>query len=302
VITEARLKGTIDDALPASLDDGPSEAGPGWARLLFRRWTVMLGLGLLGLVLLAAAFAPIVARFDPNAIQVAARLQAPSLTHVFGTDDFGRDIFSRVVYGARASLVIGAAVVVLAVGLGTLVGLFSGFYRIADAILSRIVDGLMSFPGLVLAIAMMGVLGASKLSVVLALGIVYMPRVARVVRGSVLVVKELSFVEAAIALGARRSFVLFRHVLPNCLSPLIVQASFIFSYAVLGEAALSFLGVGVPPIEPSWGNMLADSRTYIVKAWWIAVFPGGAIMLTVLGLNLFGDGLRDMLDPKLRKL
>jgi len=204
------------------------------------------------------------------------------------------------VHGARTSLLIGTAVVAFAVGIGTLIGLLTGFFRAVDTVLSRIMDGLMSFPGIVLAIAMAGVLGASSTTVIIALGIVYMPRVARVVRSSVLVVKELSYVEACFALGSGNLYVLFRHVLPNVMSPIIIQATFIFSYAVLGEAALSFLGAGVPPTQPSWGNMLAESRTFIVMAWWMALFPGLAIMTTVLGLNLFGDGLRDALDPKMR--
>lgn len=273
---------------------------PGFLSLLFGRATVVAGSVLICLVLATALLADWVAPFDPNALNVQIRLRPPAAPHLFGTDEFGRDVFSRVVHGARTSLVIGIAVVAFAVGIGTLVGLLTGFFRAVDTVLSRIMDGLMSFPGIVLAIAMAGVLGASTTTVIIALGIVYMPRVARVVRSSVLVVKELSYVEACFALGSGNLYVLFRHVLPNVMSPIIIQATFIFSYAVLGEAALSFLGAGVPPTQPSWGNMLAESRTFIVMAWWMALFPGLAIMTTVLGLNLFGDGLRDALDPKMR--
>jgi peptide/nickel transport system permease protein len=283
-------------------DEELQEDTAGLPYYLFRRKTVVLGLGLIVLVLLASLFAPLLTPFDPNGVKVEDRLLPPSKTHVFGTDDFGRDVFSRVIHGGRTSLVVGAAVVLVAVGLGTVFGLFAGYFKWIDNLLMRMMDGLMSFPSLVMAIAMVGVLGAGVFTVIIALGIVYMPRVARIVRGSVLVVREYPFFEAERSLGAGRLYILFRHILPNCLSPIIVQASFIFSYAVLGEAALSFLGVGVPPETPSWGNILSDSRIYIVQAWWIAMFPGVAIMLTVLGLNLFGDGLRDMLDPKLRKV
>lgn len=279
----------------------PHPREPSFAVLLFSRGSVIIGSALIALMVLTAALADWVAPFDPNMLNIANRLQPPgSATHLLGTDEFGRDVLSRVIHGARTSLAIGLAIVVFAVGIGTLIGLLTGFFNRVDMVLSRIMDGLMSFPGLVLAIAMTGVMGASSATVVLALGIVYMPRVARIIRSAVLVVRELSYVEACFALGATRLHVLFRHVLPNVMSPIIVQATFIFSYAVLGEAALSFLGVGVPPTQPSWGNMLAEARTFIVLAWWMALFPGLAIMITVLGLNLFGDGLRDALDPKLK--
>lgn len=274
---------------------------PSFLILLFSRGSVIVGSVLVTVMVLTALLAHWVAPFDPNALNIANRLQPPGgAPHLLGTDEFGRDVLSRVIHGARTSLAIGVAIVIFAVGLGTIIGLVTGFFNRVDMILSRIMDGLMSFPGLVLAIAMTGVMGASSTTVVLALGIVYLPRVARIIRSAVLVVRELSYVEACFALGATRLYVLFRHVLPNVMSPIIIQATFIFSYAVLGEAALSFLGVGVPPTQPSWGNMLAEARTFIVLAWWMALFPGLAIMITVLGLNLFGDGLRDALDPKLK--
>ena len=275
---------------------------PGVFLIFFRRRSAVVGLGLALVVVLLAVLSPWIVSADPNTVNVEDRLLAPSFVHPFGTDDFGRDIFSRVVYGGRTSLIVGTSVVVLAVGVGTLIGLLTGYYKKVDNLLMRLMDGLMSFPGLVLAVAMMGVLGPGIVTVIISLGIVYLPRVARVVRGSVLVVREYPFIEAEKSLGAGNLYIMFRHILPNCLSPVIVQSTFIFSYAVLGEAALSFLGVGVPPSIPSWGNILSDSRVYIVQAWWIAVFPGLAIMMTVLGLNMFGDGLRDMIDPKLRKL
>jgi peptide/nickel transport system permease protein len=281
---------------------GKQEKQMGLLWYLFRRKSVLLGFGLIVVMVCLVLLAPIVTSYDPTKVNVENRLLPPSSMHFFGTDDFGRDIFSRVIYGGKMSLAIGAAVVLLAVGIGTLIGLFAGYFKMVDNILMRVMDGLMSFPGLVLAISMVGVLGMGFTTVIISLGVVYIPRIARVVRGSVLVVREYPFIEAEKALGASNIYILFYHILPNCLSPIIVQSSFVFSYAILGEAALSFLGVGVPPIIPSWGNILSEARLYIVQAWWIAVFPGVAIMLTVLGLNMFGDGLRDMMDPKLRKV
>jgi peptide/nickel transport system permease protein len=217
-----------------------------------------------------------------------------------GTDNFGRDILARVLYGGRTSISIGVAVVIFGVGGGATLGLLAGYYRWVDNVVMRVVDGLISFPALVLAIGMVGVLGPGAGTVILALTIVYAPRVVRIVRGSVLVIKEHPFVEAAVSLGAGSGYIIVRHLLPNVWSPIIVQASFIFSFAVLGEAALSFLGVGVPADVPSWGNILTDARSYLGTAWWMSLFPGLTIVLTVLTLNVIGDGLRDALDPKLR--
>ena len=217
-----------------------------------------------------------------------------------GTDDVGRDVWSRVIQGTRLSVVVGGAVVLLSFVTGIAFGLVGGFYRALDNVLMRVMDGLMAFPGIILAIALMASLGPSVANVIVALGIVQVPRVARIVRGSVLVIRETPYIEAALALGVADLAVLGRHVLPNCLSPVIVQGTFIFAAAVLGEAALSFLGVGVPPQVPSWGNVLAEGRLYLQQAPWLTLFPGAAIMTCILGLNLFGDGLRDLLDPKLR--
>lgn len=272
---------------------------PRWLRLLARRRATLIGLALVGGVLFVGVLSPLLAG-DPLRIDVARRLTAPGQAHWFGTDDVGRDVWSRVVYGARLSLLVGAAVVALSFVMGLGCGLIAGYYRRLDNVVMRVMDGLMAFPAIILAIALMASLGPSVLNVIVAIGIVYAPRVARIVRGSVLVIRETAYVEAARALGASDVVVIARHVLPNCLSPVIVQASFVFAAAVLTEAALSFLGVGVPPYVPSWGNILAEGRLYLQQAPWLVLYPGAAIMLTIFGLNLLGDGLRDLLDPRLR--
>ena len=271
-----------------------------WLRLLLRRRIAMLGAVLVVLNVLVAVFAPAIGRWEPQRLDVQARLAPPTASHWMGTDDVGRDVWSRVIHGTRLSMIVGGAVVALSFVGGIVFGLLGGYYRPLDNVLMRIMDGFMAFPGIILAIAMMASLGPSVVNVIVALGIVYVPRVARIVRGSVLVIRETPYVEAALALGVPDLIVLGRHVLPNCLSPVIVQGTFIFAAAVLGEAALSFLGVGVPPQIPSWGNVLAEGRLYLQQAPWLTLFPGAAIMGCILGLNLFGDGLRDLLDPKMQ--
>ncbi|MCI0547311.1 MAG: ABC transporter permease [Candidatus Rokubacteria bacterium] len=269
-------------------------------RSFLRRRTAVLGAALVALNLVVAIAAPLLAPRNPEMLNVGARLHPPDATHWLGTDHVGRDVWSRVIYGARLSMLVGGLVVAVAVVAGLAFGVLGGYYRRLDDVLMRVMDGLMAFPGIILAIALMASLGPSVVNVVVALGIVYVPRVARIVRGSVLVVRETPFVEAARALGIPDHRIMARHVLPNCLSPVIVQATFIFAAAVLGEAALSFLGVGVPPQIPSWGNVLAEGRLYLQQAPWLTLAPGAAIMGCILALNLFGDGLRDLLDPKLR--
>jgi len=268
---------------------------------LFRRRLVLAGAVILVAVALAALLAPWLAPYDPMALKILDRLQSPRATHWFGTDELGRDVFSRVVFGARYSLLIGALVVAISTCFGVLLGLAAGFFRRLDGPVMRLVDAMMSFPDILLAIALVGILGPSMLNVVLALVLVYTPRVARVVRASTLVVRELLFVEAARAVGVSTIRILWRHVLPNLMSPILVQASFIFAYAILAEAALSFLGVGVPPEIPTWGTMVAGSQQYAHQALWIVLFPGLAIIVTALSLQLLGDGIRDLLDPRLRK-
>jgi peptide/nickel transport system permease protein len=275
-------------------------AGWRWLSLLRRRRIALVGAILVALNVLVAILAPLIGRWEPQRLDVQARLAPPTPAHWMGTDDVGRDVWSRVVHGTRLSMVVGGAVVLLSFVGGVVFGLLGGYYRPLDNVLMRIMDGFMAFPGIILAIALMASLGPSVVNVILALGIVYVPRVARIVRGSVLVIRETPYVEAALALGVSDPVVLARHVLPNCLSPVIVQGTFIFAAAVLGEAALSFLGVGVPPQIPSWGNVMAEGRLYLQQAPWLTLFPGAAIMACILGLNLFGDGLRDLLDPKMQ--
>jgi peptide/nickel transport system permease protein len=268
---------------------------------LLRRRLVLAGAAVLAAVALLALFAPWLTPYDPMALKILDRLQSPRATHWFGTDELGRDVFSRVIFGARYSLLIGALVVLISMVCGVLLGLAAGFFRRLDGPVMRLVDAMMSFPDILLAIALVAVLGASMTNVILALAIVYTPRVARVVRASTLVVRELLFIEAARALGISTWRILFIHILHNIASPILVQATFIFAYAVLAEAGLSFLGVGVPPVLPTWGSMISSGQQFAHQAIWLVVFPGIAIILSALSLQMVGDGFRDLLDPKLRK-
>ena len=268
---------------------------------LFRRRLVLIGAVVLSVQILAAVFASLISSYDPLELKVLERLRAPSLAHFFGTDEFGRDVFTRIIHGGRYSLTIGLAVVALS-GLGGLVlGLLAGYFNRLDGPIMRLVDALMSFPDILLAIALMAILGAAASNVVLALSLVYTPRVARVVRASTLVLREMLFVEAARALGVSTRRILTVHIFRNLTSPLLVQSTFIFAYAILAEASLSFLGVGVPPELPTWGSMIATGQEFSHGAFWVVVFPGIAIVLAALSLQMVGDGLRDMLDPRLRK-
>jgi peptide/nickel transport system permease protein len=258
------------------------------------------GFSLLALVAAAAVFAGVLSSYDPLAMTVSDRMKPPNLNHVMGTDNFGRDIFSRVLHGARLSLEVGAAVMVLTVAVGVVFGLLSGYFPRLDGPIMRVMDAMMAFPAILFGIAIMAVLGPKTVNVVIALSVVYAPRTVRIVRASVLATKQLDYVEAVRAQAAGQFRILFRHILPNCMSPLVVQATFNFAYAVLAEASLSFVGAGAPPPTPSWGNILSEGRIYMQSAPWITVFPGVAIALTVLGLNLAGDGLRDILDPRMK--
>lgn len=277
------------------------QAEPGLFSRLVRRPTSLLGLGVLVIIALAAMLAPVIAPYSPTKLSVANRLKAPDLFHLFGTDELGRDIFTRMLYAAQISLLVGLAVVVLASLIGIALGLTSGYFRRLDTPVSRLIDAMMAFPDILLAIALVAALGASATNVVIALGIVYAPRLARVVRASTLVIRELPYVEAARALGVPTWRILLRHVLRNITSPLLVQGTFIFANAILAEAGLSFLGVGISPDTPTWGTMISVGRQFMDKAGWLMLFPGAAIVVTVLSLQLVGDGLRDLLDPRLAK-
>lgn len=259
---------------------------------------LMIGLSVFLIIVLAALIIPAISNIDPNAMVVVDRLQAPSTTHLFGTDEFGRDLMIRVLYGARVSLGVGCSVALLSCVFGTIIGIYASYFKILDHILMRICEGLIAIPGVLLAIALMAALGASNLNVIIALTIVYTPSVARIVRSSALVTKGQTFVEAAKVQGASSGRILWKLILPNVISPLTVQASFIFAQAIISEASLSFLGAGIPAPAASWGNILQGSKQVLQKAPWTMIFPGLAVVLCVLSLNLLGDGLRDYLDPR----
>lgn len=270
-------------------------------RQLMRRRIVLVSAIVLLVITVLALGAPWFTSFDPNDTSILKRLKPPSAEHLLGTDELGRDLFSRIIHGARFSLAIGALTALGAVTAGTLLGLAAGFFRRLDAPLMRVVDAMMAFPDILLAIALVAILGPTLSNVVLALTLVYTPRVARVVRASTLVVREMLFIEAVRALGVRTSRILWRHALPNLLSPVMVQVSFIFAHAIMAEAGLSFLGVGVPPDIPTWGTMVAGGQQYAHQAFWVVLFPGLGIVFTALTLQLLGDGVRDLLDPRLKK-
>lgn len=260
-------------------------------------WPTLL-LAIVVLSLFASALSP----FDPYSIDPLSRLKAPSATHWFGTDNFGRDLFVRVALAVRVSLSVGAAVAIISGVVGLAVGLLCAWYRPVDRILMRVCDGLFAFPALLLAIAIVGVLGPKIANVVLALALVYVPSIARVIRGAALVVKAKNFIDALRVQGASSSRIIWLHLLPNVLSPFIVQVSWVFSVAILTEAALSFLGSGVPAPMPSLGNLLLEGKAVIFTAWWMTFFPGIAIVLLILALNIIGDDLRDNADPSLKPL
>ena len=279
-----------------------SSAGPVRATMgrLLRHRLVVTGLVLFVLILLLAAFAPWITNVDPTKLGIRTKFRPPSAEFVFGTDNLGRSLWSRAVWGARLSVEIGVAVVAMNAVLGTAVGALAGYFGRLDGPLMRLNDALMAFPAILLAIGITAVLGPSVENVILALAVVYVPRTARIVRASVLVLREMEYVQAAVAAGAGHWRVLRTHVLPNAMAPLIVQLSFLFAYSVLTEATLSFLGLGAVPPTPSWGNIMAEGRQYMIEAPWIITIPGILLMVTVMGLNLLGDGLRDVLDPRLR--
>jgi len=292
-----------DEALPAL--HGRRAGPPVGVRYLLNRYArnrlALWGLWVVTGVVLAAVLAPALAPADPTKTDFGALLQPPSRAHLLGTDDLGRDILSRVIYGARTSLLAGVIAVGLAVAVGVPLGLLSGYFRgRLDNVLMRVTDALLSFPLLVLALAIAAVLGAGLTKAMLAVGIVFTPGFIRLARAQVLSEREKVYVEAARALGASDRRIVWRHILPNSLSPVLVQASLAMAAAITAEATLSFLGLGTQPPTPSWGSMLNIAQAYLTRAPWMALWPGLAIFLTVLALNLVGDGLREVLDPRLR--
>lgn len=273
----------------------------GLFRDLLRNSGAVIGVALLLVVIGAAVAAPYITRYDPIKINPPDRIQAPSREHWLGTDQFGRDIFTRVVYGARISLPVGLIAVVIASLVGTLLGLLAGYYgRFLDAIVMRLIDTMLAFPGILLALVVVAILGASLPNVMIAVGVGEIPRYTRLVRGSVLSAREALYVDAARVTGVRDAAILYRHILPNVVGPIVVLATLSVGTAILAAAGLSFLGLGAQPPRPEWGSMLADGRQFLSSQWWIATMPGLAIALTVLAVNMAGDGLRDVLDPRLR--
>jgi peptide/nickel transport system permease protein len=284
------------------LDSRPeiTYAGEIWRRLLASN-AARVGFVVIGLFILLGLFAPLISPYDPIGQELVQRLKGPSAAHLFGTDNLGRDVLSRVLFGARISLQVGVLAVALGLVFGTLLGVISGYFSgWVDTIIMRAMDIMLAFPGTLLAIAIVAARGPGLGNTMVAIGVIQIPIYARIVRGAVLVSKEREFVNAALALGSGHVRIMLRHILPNSLAPIIVQATLGFATAVIEAAALGFLGLGAQPPDPEWGAMLADGYKYLVGAPWALIFPGGAIMLTVLGFNLLGDGLRDALDPRTR--
>ncbi|MGG1663701.1 ABC transporter permease [Brevibacillus sp. NRS-1366] len=258
---------------------------------------VVTGFTIFILITLLAIAGPFLVSYDPYEMDAKSRLIAPNTDHLLGTDNIGRDLLSRIVYGAQISISVGFSVTIIATILGVIIGLYASYYRVLDNFLMRICDGLMAFPPILLAISLMAALGPSVLNVIISLSIVYTPNIARIVRSTALVIREETYIEAMKVLGASSFRIIWQHIAPNTLSPVIVQATFTFATAIIVEAALSFLGAGVPAPHPSWGNILYDGKLVIFSSWWMVVFPGLCIVSVVLGLNLLGDGFRDLVDP-----
>ncbi|HSM55086.1 MAG TPA: ABC transporter permease [Candidatus Sulfomarinibacteraceae bacterium] len=289
-------------SLPAHADSQQTRGY--WEDTLYR--LLKHRLGMLGAILvtgliLVALVGPYVAPYEPTTMNFEERFASPSLRHPMGADDFGRDTLTRVVYGARVSLQVGAIAVGSAAPVGSTLGLIAGYAgRVLDEIIMRAMDVLFAFPAILLAIAILAALGKGVANAMIAIGIVYIPIFARIARSSVLTIREEEFIEAARSCGATDARILFHHILPNAMAPLIVETSLSLAFAILAEAALSFFGLSVQPPDPSWGRMLSEGRAYFQQSPWMAIFPGLAIMITVMGFNFLGDGLRDAMDPSMR--
>ena len=273
-------------------------------RMLKKNKMALLGLGILVILVLLALFADVIADYDTVVIKqnLANRLKGPSAEHWLGTDEFGRDIFARLIHGARVSLKVGIIAVGISIVLGGILGALAGFYGgKIDNIIMRVMDVFLAVPSILLAIAIVSALGPSILNLMVAISISSVPSYARIVRASVLSIRDQEFVEAARAIGANNARIIFRHIIPNSLAPVIVQGTLGVASAILSTAGLSFIGLGIQPPAPEWGSMLSGGRQYLRYAWWVTTFPGVAIMITILSLNLLGDGLRDALDPRLKQ-
>jgi peptide/nickel transport system permease protein len=266
-----------------------------------RHATLVIGGTLLVVLIATSIAAPLLTNYNPLTLDVVHRLRPPNAEHWFGTDNYGRDILSRTLHGGRISLFVGLSVALLSSVIGICFGLVAGMYRWIDPVIMRVMDGLMAIPAILLAVAMMALTKPGLLTVIIAITVPEVPRVVRLVRSVVLVIREQPYVQAAIAVGTRTPRLLLRHILPNALTPIIVQATYVCASAVLLESYLGFLGVGIPPETPSWGNILSDGRSYVQLAFWIIFFPGIFLGAMVMGINLLGDGLRDVLDPKLAR-
>jgi len=267
---------------------------------IIKNRSAFFGILLLLIIYIVALFLPLLIHLKPLQLNIVERLSEPSKNALFGTDSFGRDIFSRVIFGIRTSGLVGFSVMIISSAGGIIIGLISGFYKKIGNLLMRSMDGLMAFPSILLAIGIMAILGSKAFNIVIALSLVYIPRTARIVYSSTIKVEQKEYITAMKALGASNLRIILKHILPNILSPIIVQSTFIFAYAILAEAALSFVGVGVPAPQPTLGNILSEGRNYMTTAPWITIFPGILISLIVLSINLIGDGFRDLLDVKLR--
>lgn len=270
-------------------------------RFLSRHLTIVIGATLMTILVLLSVCAPLITPYDPVALDLIHRLRPPSASHWLGTDNYGRDIFSRTLYGGRVSLFVGISAALLSALIGSVIGLLAGMFRWADAPLMRVMDGLMAIPAILLAVGMMILTRPGIPIVIIAITIPEVPRVARLVRSVVLVIREQVYVQAAVAIGTKLPRLLLHHILPNALTPIIVQVTYVCASAVLVEAYLGFLGVGIPPETPSWGNIISDGRTYVQLAIWIVLFPGAFLGTMVMAINMLGDGVRDMLDPRLAR-
>ncbi|MER5173247.1 MULTISPECIES: ABC transporter permease [Thioclava] len=268
---------------------------------IFSSWPARISGAVLLIIVLMSVFAPLITAHDPIQLDPSVRLQPPSGDHILGTDSYGRDMFSRIVYGSRISLLVGAGTVVISILFGMLIGVLTGYFKWVDAILSRVMDGLMAIPGVLLAVALVAISGGTLTTVLIAISIPEIPRVARMVRGVIMGVRNEPYVEAASVLGTSMGKMVWRHMLPNTVAPLLVQGTYIFAAAIMTESILSFLGAGVPPEIPSWGNMMADGRKFFLLKPELIFFPGVMVSLTVLSVNMLGDVLRDQLDPRMAK-